>query len=140
MGFWILLLSYCNIADNFPVAVKYISMYFHCYITFFFYLFFHFHLIFIRVRTCIWRRTEKKSKEWYMGTRRYGISLRMFNSTRTLQLSWTLNSSVQLRVRCWVDHEKRNSISTRNHVLFCLSYKHNSPLLTRKADFINEWK
>ena len=63
LGFWILLLSYCNTADNFPVAVKYISMYFHCYITFFFYLFFHFHLIFIRVRTCIWRRTEKKSKE-----------------------------------------------------------------------------
>ena len=63
LGFWILLLSCCNIADNFPVAVKYIFMYFHCYITFFFYLFFHFHLIFIRVRTCIWRRTEKKSKE-----------------------------------------------------------------------------
>ena len=64
LGFWILLLSCCNIADNFPVAVKYIFMYFHCYITFFFYLFFHFHLIFIRMRTCIWRRTEKKSKEW----------------------------------------------------------------------------
>ena len=23
---------------------------------------------------------------------------------------------------------------------FCLSYKHNSPLLTRKVDFFNEWK
>ena len=46
LGFWILLLSCCNIADNFPVAVKYIFMYFHCYITFFFHFFFHFHLIF----------------------------------------------------------------------------------------------
>ena len=27
-----------------------------------------------------------------------------------------------------------------NHVSFCLSYKHNSPLPTKKADFINEWK
>ena len=27
-----------------------------------------------------------------------------------------------------------------NHVSFCLSYKHYSPLLTRKADFINELK
>ena len=39
-----------------------------------------------------------------------------------------------------VEHEKRNSISTNNYVLFCLSYEHNSPLLRRKADFINEWK
>ena len=36
--------------------------------------------------------------------------------------------------------EKRNSIFTSNHVSFCLSYKHNSPFLRRKADFINEWK
>ena len=36
--------------------------------------------------------------------------------------------------------EKNNSISTSNHVLFCLSYKHNSFSLTRKIDFINEWK
>ena len=50
-----------------------------------------------------------------MGARRYGISLR-------------------------VEHVKRNSISTSNHVLFCLPYKHNSPFLGRKADFINEWK
>ena len=48
-----------------------------------------------------------------MDARRYGISLR-------------------------VEHKKRNSIFTSNHVLFCLSYKHNSPLLGRKADFINE--
>ena len=49
-------------------------------------------------------------RESYMGGRRYVISLR-------------------------VEHEKRNSIP---HVLFCLSYKHNSPSLGRKADFINE--
>ena len=34
------------------------------------------------------------------------------------------------RVRCRVEHEKRNSISTINYVLFCLSYKPKSPLLT----------
>ena len=50
-----------------------------------------------------------------MGTRRYGISLR-------------------------VEQEKRNSVSTSNHVLFCLSYKHNSPLLGKKTDLIYEWK
>ena len=49
----------------------------------------------------------------YMGARRYEISLR-------------------------VEHENRNSISASNYVLFCLSYKHSSPLLRRKADFINE--
>ena len=37
-----------------------------------------------------------------------------------------------------VEHGKKNSISTSNHVLFWLSYKHNSPLLGRKADFINK--
>ena len=42
------------------------------------------------------------------------------------------------RVRCRVEREKRNSISTSNHLLFCVSYKHNSPLLGRKADFIDE--
>ena len=36
--------------------------------------------------------------------------------------------------------EKRNSISTSNHVLFCLSCKTNSPLMGRQANFINEWK
>ena len=25
-------------------------------------------------------------------------------------------------VRCWVEHEKKNSISSSNHVLFCLLY------------------
>ena len=49
----------------------------------------------------------------YMGARRYEISLR-------------------------VEHENRNSISASNYVLFCLSYKHSSPLLRRKADLINE--
>ena len=39
-------------------------------------------------------------------------------------------------MRCRVEHDKRNSISTSNRVLFFLSYKHNSPLLTRKVNFI----
>ena len=55
------------------------------------------------------------NREYYMGARRYGISLR-------------------------VEHEKRNSISTSNHVLFCLSYKHNSPFLGRKSDLTDECK
>ena len=37
---------------------------------------------------------------------------------------YALRSLVSYRVK----HSKRNSISTSNHVLFCLSYKHNSPL------------
>ena len=49
-----------------------------------------------------------------------------------------LTSERSERVRCRVEHVKRNFISTSNHVLFCFSYKHNSPLLTRKIDFINE--
>ena len=47
-----------------------------------------------------------------------------------------LTSERRKRVRCRVEHDKRNSISTSNRVLFCLSYKHNSPLLTRKVNFI----
>ena len=43
-------------------------------------------------------------------------------------------------MRCLVKHENKNSISTSNHVLFCLSYKHTSPLLGRKANFVDEWK
>ena len=35
--------------------------------------------------------------------------------------------------------KKRNFISASSHVSFCLSYKHNSPSLTRKVDFIKEW-
>ena len=33
----------------------------------------------------------------------------------------------------------RNSTYTSNYVLFCLIYKHNTPLLIRKFDLINEW-
>ena len=43
-------------------------------------------------------------------------------------------------VRCRVEHEKINFISTCNHILLCLSHKHNSPLLTRKVNFISEWR
>ena len=39
-----------------------------------------------------------------------------------------------------VEHEKRNFMSTSNPVLFCLPYKYNSPLLTRKVNFIIKWK
>ena len=53
-------------------------------------------------------------------------------------LKGTLCSKFCERVRCRVEHEKRNSISTSNHILFCLSYKHNSLFLTRKADFVYE--
>ena len=55
-----------------------------------------------------------------MSARRFQITLRVFNSIAL------------------VEHEKRNSISRSNQVLFRLSYKHNSPLLTRKADFNNK--
>ena len=34
------------------------------------------------------------------------------------------------RSECRVEHEKRNFMSTSNLVSFCLSYEHNSPLLT----------
>ena len=61
-----------------------------------------------------------------MGALRYELSLRVLTRER------------RQRVRCRVEHEKRSSISTSNHVLFCLSYKHNSPSLTRKDDFIYE--
>ena len=44
-------------------------------------------------------------------------------------------------MRCRVDHEKGNFVSTSNHVLFSWSYRHNNPLLTRKVDsIINENK
>ena len=43
------------------------------------------------------------------------------------------------RVRCRVEHRKRNFISTRVHVLFILSYKHNSPLTQEKStSLVNE--
>ena len=59
-----------------------------------------------------------------LGARRYGISLRTGERSE--------------QVRCRVEHEKRNFISASNDVLFCLSYKHNNPVLTRKVNFINE--
>ena len=41
---------------------------------------------------------------------------------------------------CSTDDSSRVSaaMSTGNHVLLCLLYKHNGPLLTRKFDFIDE--
>ena len=44
------------------------------------------------------------------------------------------------QVRCWVECEKRNSTFTSNHVLSGLLYKHSSPLLRRKVNFLNEGK
>ena len=69
-----------------------------------------------------------------MGVHRYihGISLLMFNS---IAHKWAQQTS-EMSSWTW----EKNSISTSNHVLFCLSYKHNSPLLRRKAHLINEWK
>ena len=51
-------------------------------------------------------------------------------------LNRQLASERSERVRCRVKHENRYSISTSNHVLFCLLYTYNSPLQTRKADYI----
>ena len=53
------------------------------------------------------------------------VSLRVKGISRMSQMS-----------RCRVEHEKRNFISTSSHVLFCFSYKHNSPLLIGKVHFI----
>ena len=39
----------------------------------------------------------------------------------------------------WIREEKFSHIYS-NHVLFCLTYRHNGLLLIRKVDFINEWK
>ena len=58
----------------------------------------------------------------------------------TMMLTRYLTSDRSERVRRRVEHEKRNFISTRVHVLFCLSYKHSSPLLTRKVGPTNENK
>ena len=62
----------------------------------------------------------------------------IWNFSSSISLDNSCTSERSERVRCQVEHEKRNSISTSNHVLFCLSYKHNSPFLTRKADFMNK--
>ena len=53
-------------------------------------------------------------------------------------LTRQLTSEHSERVRYRVEHGKRNFISTSNHVLLCFSYKHNSPLLTRKVDSIKK--
>ena len=53
------------------------------------------------------------NREWYMGERRYGISLQVFNSI-TRHLTRSLRSLMSDRV----EHLKRNSISTHAHVLF----------------------
>ena len=56
-----------------------------------------------------------------------------------------VSSSVQLNIlqvsavqcsamsRILFENEKRNLISNINYILFCLLYKHNRPLLTRKV-------
>ena len=63
-----------------------------------------------------------------MGARRYA-----FNST--------FHSFAALTREQSTSNSKRNSISTSNHVLFCLLYRHNSPLLTRNSTlFMNENK
>ena len=68
---------------------------------------------------------NKQINREYMGACGYGIFLGVFNS---IAHEWDaeLNS--------------RKESSTSNHVSFRLSYRHNIPLLTRKVNFINEWK
>ena len=52
-----------------------------------------------------------------------------------LQVSAVQCSAVQCSAmsRILFENEKRNFISTINYILFCLLYKHNRPLLTRKV-------
>ena len=50
------------------------------------------------------------------------------------------NAWARVDMKCRVEHSEGNFLSTSDHVLFCLSYKHNSALVTRKADFNNERK
>ena len=63
---------------------------------------------------------------------------------KPIMLSWISHewalSSLRSLVRRPVEHEKRNSEFTRDHVLFCLLSKRNSSLPANKVDFINEWK
>ena len=49
-----------------------------------------------------------------------------------------LTSERSERVRYRVEYEKRNFISTGNHILFCLSCKLNSPLPKRKVNLIHQ--
>ena len=47
---------------------------------------------------------------------------------------------IEFLTECSTDDSSRVSadIFTGNHVLLCLLYKHNGPLLTRKVDFIDD--
>ena len=65
-----------------------------------------------------------------MDTHRYGISLQVFNLIAHEWVQWTSVMS------SWRWEDKISYQFTSNYVLFCLSYKHNSPLLTRKVNFI----
>lgn len=53
----------------------------------------------------------------------------------SVQLSILQVSAVQCSAmsRILFENEKRNLISNINYILFCLLYKHNRPLLTRKV-------
>ena len=55
-----------------------------------------------------------------------GISLRVFECSE--------------RVRYRDEHEKRNSISTSNHLLFCLLYKHFRKIRKKKATLLTNNK
>ena len=77
--------------------------------------------------SCTFSHVHEIYRELYMGARRYGISLRVFNS---ISHEWDVEFYTRREI----------PLSICNHVLFCLSYKHNSPLLRRKAGFTNEWK
>ena len=73
-----------------------------------------------------------------MGTKRHGISLQVVNSIHS-----QLTSECREQVRCWVEHEKRNSIhlylqATMYYMLFLIWAKRLS--LTRKVGIIHEWK
>ena len=47
---------------------------------------------------------------------------------------------MEFLTECSTDNSSRLSaaIFTGKHVLICLLYRHNGPLLTRKVDFIDE--
>ena len=53
----------------------------------------------------------------------------------SVQLNILQVSAVQCSAMSWIlfENEKRNLISNINYILFCLLYKHNRPLLTRKV-------
>ena len=53
-------------------------------------------------------------------------------SHRALNFIALTNSTSEI----WIEHEKRNFISTSNHVLFIYHHKYASPLLTGEAGFV----